>query len=141
MKIQLLITNDETNKVNKSYTTIGEVDAVLKDETAIIRPTFTVSSKDAIRCNYVFIPDFGRYYYATVSSVRQGLWRIDCKIDVLMSWRDYIYDLTGIVERQENEWNLLQQDEMFKVYQDPIVDQLAFPNQFDQEKYVITVSA
>lgn len=50
--------------------------------------------------NYIYIPKFNRYYFVdNITSVRKGLWRISMSVDVLMSFRDKINNLTGIVKR------------------------------------------
>lgn len=50
--------------------------------------------------NYIYIPKFKRYYFIdNITSVRKGLWRISMSVDVLMSFRDKINNLTGIVKR------------------------------------------
>ena len=50
--------------------------------------------------NYIYIPQFKRYYFIdNITSVRKGLWRISMSVDVLMSFRDDINNLTGIVKR------------------------------------------
>lgn len=50
--------------------------------------------------NYIYIPKFKRYYFVdNITSVRKGLWRISMSVDVLMSFRDKINNLTGIVKR------------------------------------------
>lgn len=50
--------------------------------------------------NYIYIPKFNRYYFVdNITSVRKGLWRISMSVDVLMSFRDKIKNLTGIVKR------------------------------------------
>lgn len=50
--------------------------------------------------NYIYIPKFKRYYFVdNITSVRKGLWRISMSVDVLMSFRDKINNLSGIVKR------------------------------------------
>lgn len=48
--------------------------------------------------NYCYIPDFDRYYFiSNITSVRTNLWRIDCSVDVLMSYQAEILNLDVIV--------------------------------------------
>lgn len=48
--------------------------------------------------NYCYISEFGRYYFINnITSVRNGLWKIDCSVDVLMSYKTSILNLNVIV--------------------------------------------
>ena len=43
--------------------------------------------------NYAYIPEFKRYYFVTeLTAVRSGLWRVYLRCDVLMSFKDVVYD-------------------------------------------------
>lgn len=65
--------------------------------------------------NYAYIPDFNRYYFVTdIVSVRSGLWLFKLKCDVLMSFKDDIYDLECIVARNETTYNLMLSDSKMK---------------------------
>lgn len=63
-------------------------------------------------CNYVHIPEFNRYYFVdNITSLNQNLWQIDLTVDTLMSFKDDIYSLSGIVSRNEFLFNKLLKDE------------------------------
>lgn len=65
--------------------------------------------------NYAYIPDFNRYYFVVdIVSVRSGLWLFKLKCDVLMSFKDDIYDLECIVARNETTYNLMLSDSKMK---------------------------
>lgn len=66
-----------------------------------------------LSANYIHIPEFNRFYFITnITSIKNNLWQIDCKCDVLMSYAAEIRDLHAIVERQENVFNKYIPDPM-----------------------------
>ena len=53
-----------------------------------------------LSANYCYIPDFNRYYYIEdIISVRNNLWQLIMRVDVLMSWKKEIYQQKGFVSR------------------------------------------
>ena len=51
----------------------------------VVNPVILVTSAAPINCNYAYVPDFGRYYYVTVSVIRAGLYALSMHCDVLTS--------------------------------------------------------
>lgn len=65
----------------------------LRNASEFITPSFTMVS-DPTGMNYCYIPAFGRYYYVTsITAVRNGLWAVECRVDVLKTYEDYIDEL------------------------------------------------
>lgn len=62
--------------------------------------------------NYAYIPDFHRYYFVTeIVSVRNGLWRIGMRVDVLMTYRaQFPWDKEFYADRSENRGDSLLDD-------------------------------
>lgn len=82
---------DEYNKLNKTINDVTNINGVLKQETSIINPTVIIEAVNLSGYNYMYIQEFGRYYFITdITSVRNGLWRVSGKVDVLMSFKDGI---------------------------------------------------
>lgn len=110
MTIELGTYSGEKNAVNKGFNVKNTLqNVVLKDQTSIIEPTFILrdSVVDDIGINYVYAPDFKRYYFIkNISKSPGGMVEVACHVDVLMSHREAINGLVGIVARQENAWNL-----------------------------------
>lgn len=91
MQIALGTTNDEKNKLNKTISNITYYEGTLKESSSIINPTILINDVNLSGYNYLYIPEFNRYYFITdIISVRNGLWRINAKVDVLMSFRNQI---------------------------------------------------
>lgn len=78
----------------------------LRDSTSILSPTIRVQSSGLINSNYAYIPEFKRYYFIdNIVSFRTGIWDISMSVDVLMSFKDEIGNLAGIIARQEFLFN------------------------------------
>ena len=92
MTIQLCNTADENNVINKSIATIDTVSATIKGESSIINPTLILEYKTPlIGVNYVFIPDWNRYYFVRDMRVSTGgRYEIDLSVDVLQSFKEQI---------------------------------------------------
>ena len=84
-------TSDEYNKLNKTFDNQYSIEGVLRNETSVTHPTILIDTYNPSSYNYMYIPDFNRYYYITdIVSVRNGLWRVSGKVDVLMSFKQGI---------------------------------------------------
>lgn len=82
---------DEKNKLEKSFTNQSSFEGYLKDESSIINPVFVVEVTNPSDFNYMYIPEFGRYYFISdISSIRTNLWKISGMVDVLYSFADGI---------------------------------------------------
>lgn len=141
--IELKTNNSEQNRLNKDTKTIMTVSGVLKEETSIIDPIIKIECKlsDVTGCNYLSIPVFGRSYFVNdIRSIRKGLVEFSCHVDVLSTYAEQIKNNTGIIKRQENEWNLYLNDGSFKVYQNPNVLTKAFPSGFTTQEFVLAVA-
>lgn len=111
MQVNLMINNSDNIVVSKNLATYKMgINCNLKDSTELLTPTLRISKDNDVELdafNYVYIPDFSRYYYVTNSSKELGgVIQIECKVDVLMSHANAIRNLNAIVERQENLYNL-----------------------------------
>lgn len=140
--ITLQRNNSETNRVTKNITDLATITGDLKQETSIIDPVILIEGdlSSYTGCNYCTIQTFGRSYFINnIRSIRNSLFEISCHVDVLSSFATQIKACTGIVQRQENEWNLYLNDGVFKVYQNPIVQVKEFPADFDHPSFVLAL--
>lgn len=98
MDIILYQTTSERERVNKDLSSSLPLSGYLRGECSVTNPSFNIEVTNPSDYNYCYIPDFGRYYYITnIVSVRTNIWRIDCNVDVLMSFKDAILNLDVIV--------------------------------------------
>lgn len=115
----------EVNRVDKSEYLIGvgTLSGALRDECSLITPSIVYQSSDVPEFNYVYIPIFNRYYYVTsLSSVSKNVWRMELNCDVLMSYKDSIFMLQGVIGRQENDFNDFLIDDKIPTQKDAIVE-------------------
>lgn len=104
MRVILYNTTSDNRVLNKHITLIKEIDAELKDADDVISPTLKIQRfKDWEKVNYIYIESFNRYYY--VNTIKQLLGNtilLNCSVDVLMSNKNAIRNLTCIIDKQEN---------------------------------------
>ena len=109
MTINLFNFTGEPTRVDKAsfLTPIDTLTGTLREETSIIRPSILIQYSGTIPlANYAYIPIFRRYYFIrNITSVRKGLWRIECEVDVLMSYKSGILGLQAYIARQEFDYN------------------------------------
>ena len=99
----------EDKRVDKStyLTEVGTLLGTLRDACDIVNPSVTIGMNGVPDFNYVYIPIFGRYYFVDrITNVLMGLWRIDLRCDVLMTYKQAIGGLTALIARQESDYNL-----------------------------------
>lgn len=108
MNVIFYANKSDKRTVNKNIIQIAKMDCNLKDDTSLLTPYLTVANVQLSvysSCNYVYIPDFNRYYYARLSKGIGGITIIECDVDALMSWRSELLSCRGFVVRQENKYN------------------------------------
>lgn len=115
MNILLYKTTNANNDLNKTISDKVELVGALRDASSIIAPSILIQS-NPIGYNYAYIPEFGRYYYIkNITAFRKGAYIIDLKCDVLMSFKDEILNMSGIVSRLTTGSPYVQRDVLCKV--------------------------
>ena len=107
--ITLYYNSSDNNTLNKNITLVCNVtDIAIKSSIDVHRPVIEIKTNTDIKdSNYLYIPDFNRYYYITsVKETRPSYYIIECKVDVLMSHKDSIRRCWGVLERTAtNKYN------------------------------------
>lgn len=86
----------------------------LKSLTSVLYPEIEVQgSLDPTDYNYVYIPEFSRYYWVTNWSYNAGLWIGSLSVDVLATYKEQIEDSVQYVVRSENEFTSTMTDTMY----------------------------
>lgn len=119
MEINLYENSSENYVVSKNITLKESMqNCVLKDGTSVENPVILVRNTSNISTyNYMYIPDFHRYYYIEeIVSVQNGLWELHGHVDVLQTYGNAIKGLTATCKRQENLFNMYLDDPEFKTY-------------------------
>ena len=104
MTINLYNYGDEKNVIHKALSSPVVMTGELRDGTSITDPAILIEYTDPHIFNYVYIPEFSRYYFITdIVSTRQGLWEIYLHVDVLKSYEEDINECSCILENTQSE--------------------------------------
>lgn len=95
------------NVVNKRLEEINTLSFTFKDNSNIINPSLILKNYNG--GNYCYIKELKRYYYIKdIDLLENGLFKINCEIDVLMSYKEDInkgefYSKDGVLIITNNE--------------------------------------
>ena len=140
MTIKLQRNNSDKNVLNKSITNLTTMTGYLKNSTSILKPTIVIEGEinNIATCNYMFIPDFYRWYFITdIRTIADNICEIDGNVDVLYTYRDDIRKQTAIIRKQSNDYNLYLNDGTFKVFQYPQIVTLKYNTSFPALRWVL----
>lgn len=150
--INLYQNSAEVNRVDKGQflVGVGTLSGALREECSMLTPSIVYQSADVPTFNYVYIPIFNRYYFVTsLSSVSKNVWRMELNCDVLMTYKEQIFLLQGVIGRQEIDFNEFLVDDKLPAQKNATVEFLnplsttltPFDTQkgFDDHIYVLTV--
>lgn len=99
MELVLYKTADENSKLEKTLSEEETLVGALKDGCSVTAPSIMIQT-NPIGYNYAYISEFERYYYIkNVTVVRKNMFLIGLQVDVLMSYKEQIKDLSGVVSR------------------------------------------
>jgi len=140
MKITLYKYSGEFNRVDKTdyLESALDLNVVLKQSTSLLKPVFiltnsktgtvvdddslvvddiTVTGKEVeslmIDYNYMYVPDFKRYYFIdSINLLSLNVYEFICSVDVLMSYKDNIKKLEAYVVRNEYEYDKNIKDDL-----------------------------
>lgn len=109
MTVKFYTTNSEHNRVNKILLNEYTIDNVfLLEGQDILNPSIRVDSNNVFYYNYVYIVEFGRYYYIeNVTQDYDGLATVKLSIDVLMSYKNDVLNTVGLINRADKNQYLM----------------------------------
>lgn len=109
MQVTFYNNRSDNRKLSKSIVQLGSpIDCQLKEDCSIINPILIVSHSALPlynQCNYMFIPEFGRYYYCELTAMAGDKIMVHGKVDVLMSHAPNIRALQCTILRQQWKYN------------------------------------
>lgn len=143
------------NQLTKDTTDLVTLSGILReDRTDIINPVVLVETdyEKMSAVNYASINLFSRSYFVTKIEIvrsykpdeetpRMITYAIFLKVDVLSSFATEIRSNSAIIKRNENASNILLNDGVFKVKQNPYIVVSAFPSGFLGAKELILAMA
>lgn len=145
MEITLCVTGSERHAIRKTLQNSLTLTGALRGESSVINPSFIIELDNPSQYNYCFIPAFNRYYFITnITSVRTNIWRIDCSVDVLMSFQTEILNLDVIVSDLsigESQTETYMQGEQWATTVKNKTDIINFPSGLlDDGEYILITS-
>lgn len=120
---------------------VGTLKGVVRDTTSIVDLTIDIQQILMPDYNYVYFPDFRRYYFVTdITSVRYDMWRLSLHCDVLMTYKDSLFNCMTFIDRNENTYNSLVIDDKLPLQQGQTVTTNFIDNDVyvNQGQYILT---
>lgn len=131
------------NKSDKRYLNktieakYSNIDIEVLTPSSVVRPSLKVSSGlIGQNVNYLYVADLERYYYINEWIMENGYIRLECEVDVLMSFKKSIKEQNVIVSRQQKKYNLYQSDTKQHFYN----TNATIVKEFPQKPFNITTS-
>ena len=119
MNITLMNTDSPNNMINKTVTIVADYSgAVARVNISVETPVLILEESVAniMNANYCYISEFHRYYFITDKTAdANGLWTISLKVDVLESFKNDIFRLKGIVQRQRDNYDMYLRDDKIPI--------------------------
>ena len=100
MNITLYNNLSEKNVIQKTLANAVQLTGELSESTSIKNPIITIEYPSTIvGFNYCYIEDFARYYFVSdIKSLRNNLWALTLRVDVLMSFANDILNTPAIID-------------------------------------------
>lgn len=140
MTIKLYLNNSAPNACNKELSNEATVSGYVRDATSLLNPTLIIERDSPVGFNYFMVPEFERYYFLTgVSTVVNGLVSITGTVDVAMTYVNQFKEWDCVVRRNENTYNMLLDDGVFKAYQNSKHKVIAFPREMSDYSFILAL--
>ena len=137
--INLYKTSSDKRTVNKALTYVMDATAEIWGDCDLLSPSLVLNVAPGINFNYLQILDApfnGRYYYVdNITIMQNGIMRVPCSIDVLMSHKSEIKKETAILARQSNIANLYFNDPDLPIENRNNVSFKQFPKGLENKAY------
>ena len=144
MTIELYNNASENEHLVKNITLVDTLTGTLRGEADVMAPEILIEGDATIlepTVNYARITEWGRYYYIqSKTSVRNGIVRLKLVGDPCMTFANNIKALSGIVRRQENDWNLYIDDGSFLTYANDLFYTKNFPNGLSDNHFILVTT-
>lgn len=145
MIIELYITKSEHNRLYKDLRNKMTLEGTLRESSSIITPSFIIQAEPIItQYNFCWIEYFQRWYYIqNIISVRNNVWQIECKVDVLVTYRDDILKSTALLNSSTNaSYNNYINSGKYVSTVKAVTEVVPFPEQLeDQGEWILVTAA
>lgn len=104
--VRLYSFNKRENSTKRPSSGGTDYSCTLIDNTSLMNPIFKLSiASNPIGKNYVYVPDFNRYYFINDIVSYQNFWHISCTCDVLASFKTEIGSQSHYILRSASEYD------------------------------------
>ena len=111
MQIQAFTLSEDSLHIPKHLTPVSTLTGSARDSIDVENPTIRIEHTGANAFNYIYIPEFSRYYYVLDKiQVRTGITDIICHVDVLQSFYPQFIHSPMIASRSDSTYNKLIAD-------------------------------
>ena len=130
ISVKLMHNSSPVEKIGKTLDAGTEFTCDLKADTSVLKPTLVLQSSSSLAgFNYMYIPDFQRYYFIDdIVSKNNVIWEVSGHVDVLETYKADILRQEAVIRRQQNKYNLYLNDPDFMTYNYDQLQTLYFSN-------------
>ena len=142
MNITFYNCTSDPDVLNKNISVVSSLTGTLKNDCSIENPTIIIENSGMVNANYLYIPDFGRYYFIENQTIlSNNRVRIDANVDVLYTYRSQISAIRAIIENSttDNDNYLTSPLWVDKVKTSTKI--INFPNGFNTDGAFILITA
>ena len=124
-----------------SLTQLGQAKTVIfKDTVGKGDPSIELTYDSTIlEANYAYCSEDGYYYYLGEPFLGQMRITFPTAVDLLMTYKTQIQNLTCIIGRQESKYNAYLNDDRYPVLNKQQVNTLAFPTGFANREDILLI--
>lgn len=138
MDVKLYSITDDDRVVNKTLGTAKEYSCTFRDTEEILNPVIRITTEDNLSdYNYAYIERYGRYYFIKPAVGPNNLWTLTAHVDVLMSHRTELLQLTGTLKRSETTFNGYLNDPEYKALAYRKIVTKQFPNAMTNDCFIL----
>lgn len=119
----------DPNVINKSITSLGDFTCEFKQGIDVERPTVYVAAGSTYdKANYMYVPEFGRYYFCHAIGGTSQTLTFECVSDPLMSFAGGILAADAVIARNPWRYDLYLPDPDMPIEARTIKGSFKFPN-------------
>ena len=127
--IDLYHNTSDPNHFNKSITLVASTSCDIKSPVDVENPELYITATDSFdSVNYVYIPEFHRYYFAKAVVKHGYLITYECVSDPLMSFKSSILACKAVISRNPWHFDLYLPDAKMPIETRNATCVLKFPN-------------
>lgn len=146
MEVQFYYNQSDSRVINKHLVEMDNnvFEGVPRGDVSVMNPVIRFENDGILRFNYAYVPELQRYYSVVDrTAFRDGVWDITFAVDVLMSFRRDIMNLSVVVDKQSmgsngdeyiDDGSLVSENVMFQSLYE-------FPNGFNDNGEYILITA